>query len=345
MYCYAPACGILLVGYTLVLAADEGQNRGDYYLKKAGEARISPLQRTAYEELSKVHAVSFFTLGVPPPNAFAYNTRQSGGYWGWESGDHPMAVLYRMGLDVLPTLVEALGDETPSQDEWRSPCSLGPKAPPARAMKVNELIAMLICRIAERTFAVRHGEHIGDYIYCVGSKPDLVPEFRKQVLVWYRDNHGKTLAQRKIDDVNSDIAINRNAAVAWIGEHKERAGQAVIARYAEDLYMKQRARSAGVNPYDHEISGCALTLGQLGDPGSLELVRRICKLVGSRDAMWFANGIERDSLFDAYHGLASLGEKDESLRDLEQVFENCAPKLSERDQKQFQERLDAAQKW
>ena len=64
------------------------------YLRKASQQGVSPFQKAAYEQLAKLHESKDFAGGE-----LEGITRNA---------DDPMAVLHKMGQDVLPVLVDAL---------------------------------------------------------------------------------------------------------------------------------------------------------------------------------------------------------------------------------------------
>jgi hypothetical protein len=331
--------GLLVLSATIRTARAE-EDAGDRYRKLADRPGISPLEKNVYEKLTGLHTVRLFFSLAPSPYQIAL------GDWagpGKSSETNAFWLLCNIGLDALPALVDALDDETLTKTITIDLHTIKRDKQCERVWKVNELVALLICRISNRIFAVRHGKHMGDFICDIGKHVDRAPEFKKQVLDWYNENHNKTLSQRKIDDIESDVSFNRYAAVQWVGQHKEKDGQAAILRYVDELFDDERANRYGPTPIDNHLSVCAFALGQLGDRSTLEVVRRICKLTASRDAPYYQHYPAQQSLSTAYHGLALLGEKEEALRDLKTFLEEHPLPMHAADE--FAKLLEEAKGW
>jgi hypothetical protein len=214
---------LYLIPFLLADTAWTADDPGERYMRMAAQPGISHLHKTAYEQLAKMHAMQFWG-GIEFPSV----TIEIGN-WDrhWESSTNPMGVLYRMGLDALPALVEALDDPTPTltviapKEGATSPKGKG------HVWKVNELVLALICHIADRTFTVGEGTRKAR-LWAIGNYPDLVPHAKQVVLQWYAENRNKTPAQRKLDDLIGEDWQNRKAAIEWGGEHKEKAGQKAV---------------------------------------------------------------------------------------------------------------------
>ena len=96
--------------------------------------------------------------------------------------------LFDMGIDVLPVLAEALDDTTPT----KTPHYARHVYPfrEDRGFQVNEIVAVLICEIADREFDWRHEERMVS-IREIGSYPKLTRRFKNQVIAWYVQNKEK----------------------------------------------------------------------------------------------------------------------------------------------------------
>ena len=90
----------------------------------------------AFEQIAQLHTVSLL----------AWNDRGSLQIPSFDSESKvPTDVLYRIGVDALPALAEALDDETPSETETNTRWEM-------KVWKVNELAARLVWLIADRDF-------------------------------------------------------------------------------------------------------------------------------------------------------------------------------------------------
>jgi hypothetical protein len=300
------------------------RNPGERYLKAAARPGITVLQKAAYEQLAKIHAEGDFSMPLDPSST--YLDSPAGTYTGFQTRGDPAGVLFRMGVEVLPTLTDALDDETPytgtsgwagsSGTLFLGPSSVGPgdKSKMILKAKVNEVVAWLICCIAERPLWIHVGREML-YIGIVGKRPDLVPDARKVVLEWYETNHTKTPVQRKVDIIlnNNEAWYTRAVAIYWIGKHKEKAGKAAVVAYANHALEQ--------GTIDHlALPACAVTLGQLGDRDVVDVVRRICKAIASEPHLGLADVSGRGHLFDAFDALEMLGEKEESQREKEKIW-------------------------
>jgi hypothetical protein len=324
-----------LIGAVVVLSAvapttRAGNGPGERYLRLASRQGISSFQEAAYVQLARLSSGD-------------YSQWLEDHDFGGKAADNPMARLFGMGLDVLPVLVKALDDGTPTKTATE--VRPGRK----RRWKANELVALLISRISDRVFAIVQGENevdLGD----VGTHPDLIPQFQKLVLAWYIKNAKKTLAERRIADVDSDVLRNRLDAIEWIGEHREKAGQKAILDRIDAIFAAKKASSS----VDAELAACALALGRIGDKATTHAVRRICKHFSYWTYMSYRPLTEGRSgryssqdyyLFRAYQGLALLGAKDEALRELRRLYDAYSSEMEPGTRKEFQNCLEAADRW
>jgi hypothetical protein len=270
-----------------VAGADD--DPGQRYLRKASQQGVSPFQKAAYEQLAKLHESKDFAGGE-----LEGITRNA---------DDPMAVLHKMGLDVLPVLVDALDDTTPTQAFPGGPMSNGEPCP----YTVSALAAGLIVGISDREFAIIDG---GEETSISGSPPPgLAPKFRTAILDWYAKYAKKTPAERKIADVNSDFFRNRFSAIGWIAAHKEKTGlKAVLERI--DAILAFNGSNSLLN---EELAICSGALASFGDARNVDYVRRICKHFSENGLLNGSNSIRVEFL--AFSGLAELAGRNEALRE------------------------------
>jgi hypothetical protein len=212
-----------------------------------------------------------------------------------------------------------------------------------RVWKVNELAAQLIVRIADRDFVIGpEDEELT--IRGIGQQPAAAPEFRKAVLDWHARFASKTPTERKIADVDDRWFRNRMDAVIWLGKNKSADSRAVIAARVDAVYAG-RDRT-GDTTTRSEMSDCALALGRIGDRTSLPQVRRVCGDL----SYWMTqvSQVEHNAtvgLFDAYRGLALLGEKDEAVKELNRLLAGYGPKWEPSVRKYYEKRLAEAKGW
>src|SRR5262249_19284720 len=148
----------------------------------------------------------------------------------------PTDVLYTMGLDALPMLAEALDDETPTatvvtlrEGDFKQ----------EKVWRVNELVALLIVRIADRDFVIGEpGKELG--IRGLAQRPRSAPEFRKLVTDWHRKSAALTSTERLVADVTDGWFRNRFDAVIALGGARAEAGRAPIAARIDAYYADER---------------------------------------------------------------------------------------------------------
>jgi RNA polymerase sigma factor (sigma-70 family) len=296
--------------------------------KRLEDKDLKAKQRAAYEQLAKLHTVKLDqddhrgTIHIPS----------------WvENSKLPTDVLYKMGVDVLPILAEALDDETPTATVTSN------RNRDRKVWKVNEFVALLVVRIADRTFVI--GEPDKEFeIRSIGLDAKKAPEFRKVVVDWHTKFASKTPTERKIADVRDPYFRNRFDAVIWLGNSKSKEGRAPIAVRVDDFYADEKR---GVDSTTRaEMSHCALALGQIGDKESLPQVRRICADMSWRLETYGIGGSQMlYDLFQAYHGLALLGGKDEAVKELERLVAAHGAKFEASSKKEYAERLKDAKDW
>ena len=302
--------------------------------KRLKDKNLTAKERAAYEQLAKLH-----TVNLPQwtdRGAFDPFPPFSSG----KDSDLPTAVLYRMGVDVLPILAEALDDETPTRtvifDRWKR----------KRVWKVNEIVGELVWRTADRTFVVGEpGKEIG--VRELDQHPKAAPELRKAIVDWHAKFASKTPTERKIADVTDPWFRNRFDAVIWLGENKAKAGcRAIEARV--DGYYDDPMRSLDSTSRS-EMTYCALALGQIGDGASLPQVRRVCEDMSYTVYMayrptngWAVGSGMNGDLFRAYRGLTLLGKKDEAIKELNRLLAEYGPEMDETRRKEFEQSLAEA---
>ena len=298
------------------------------WMQQAHKPGITPLQKQAYEQIAELRNCGSAPMVIP--GGFDILTIQS-------ENKTPGVTLSNMGFDVLPALVEALDDTTPSG--LVEPDGRGRES---KTWKVNELAARLIVRIAHHDFVM--GNHPDEHSLCTCSWqcPELLPKFQQQVLEWYSRNRERTLEDRIIADVRDDYFSNRLDAVEWLGKHKVLKGQPAIVQYIHRILAVKDKDSLD----EGEMAECALALGKIGDKGSLPVVRQICRYLA--DALKEGHGVSFDDLhrlFQSHQGRALLGEKAETLRDLQILFGQYEARMEPSTCKYYQERLQDAAKW
>lgn len=323
-----PLAGALLAA--AALAAGSQEDPGERYRHAAAQAGLSPLRRDAYLEVAKLYQVRSRLVGPPGPDR-----------------SDPIGRLYNMGLDVLPVLVEALDDHTPSRT-FHSTHSIA--IAPTIPYPVSDIAGLAICAVADREFSYK-----GCSIQNISRVPENVSQFKKVVLDWYVANRTTPLAQRMIADVDDTDGENRCRAIEWLGRHKEAAGRdAIIERVNHILRPSPKGteRAAPRQPFGYlgasgELATAALALGKLGGSASEAAVKHVCNE--------FSRCVERDHLkgcdfgidhlFTAYRGLIAIGRRDDAIKELERLFAQYSPEMSLNDRDAYKQKLATAQKW
>jgi hypothetical protein len=299
---------------------------------------LSPLEKKVHEQLAKLKTTR--PTMVETPGGIDVLWLQT------DAKERPAQAIYDMGLGVLPILAEVLGDATPTSVVERDTRRGTGKE---KVWQMNEIVARLIRRISEREFVL--GKHPGEVClsWDLRNNPNLIPQFKKLVLGWYRKNGKKTWTQRKIDDLEDSYFRNRLDAVEWLGERKVAAAEVPIIRYLNRWLL--HARTVPNSLTDAELAEGARSLGQIGGRKSLPFVRSVCKhLVDWVDGPPGTGGggigyVGPDKLFMAYRAMAMLGAKKEAVKDLESVWSKHKAKMEEFTRKEYEKLLEQAKRW
>ena len=284
-----PAVLLLLVGGHAAAVAGEP---GERWTLRAQQPGLSPLRKKAYEQLAKVHTCRFESLtGRGSICVLSFN----------RTSDLPMDVLHSMGLDALPIIAEALADSTPTQTVVRTRSR-------ERTWAVNELVARLIRRLADREFVIGEwgpGVSVSD----IGQHPELAQKFRSLVVSWHEENKNRSMRQRKIADLDSNLR-NRLDAIRWLGRNSPKSITTILSSQIDNVLDGSEVSSSTQT----ELADAAEALGKTKDPRAVEPVRLVCDhLSYSVNRGWGIPENTLRKLFVAHHALAALGHKDEAL--------------------------------
>jgi RNA polymerase sigma factor (sigma-70 family) len=324
--------------------AKELPDPAERWLKAAQRPGLSAREKAAYEQIAKLHLLAIERPPhLMPPDQTDFLT----------DGNEPTDVLYRMGLDVLPQLAEALDDVTPTKTATviRPELLRAGEEGKKRVWLVNEVVARLIVKLAARDFVTDREQEpkfppdLRDLnllgIRDLNAQPGTAADFKKAVLDWYAANRKKSLAERKIDDVNDRWFPNRFEAIRWLAENKSAAGRRAIEKRVDAVL--EEARNSDDSMIHFELADCALALGKIGDKESLPKVRAVCRYLTDDDRyVGGGAGPAPHRFLEAFLGLALLGEKDEALRELKAIYVKRANLMQAED---VQECLDKARKW
>lgn len=317
--------------------AKEPPDLAERWLKAAQRPGLSAREKAACEQIAKLHLCEFEQVTWV---SFA----------GWKPGveaNESVNALLQMGFDVLPQLAEALDDTTPTKTVTTSYSSRFPKGAGGykKVWLVNEFVGRLIFQIASHDFVLDpKADGFPPGIRDLNTQPHSAVEYKKAVLDWYAANPKKSPAERKIDDVNDLWFRNRFDALEWLGENKIAAGRRPIEKRIDALFDEARTQENSL--LWSELSACGLALGKIGDKEALPQVRAVCRFL-THDDRWATGGAgpNPDTLFEAAHGRALLGEKDEALRELEGVLEKHPDRYQGGREKEFRDELDKARRW
>jgi hypothetical protein len=298
------------------------------WLEKSREPGVTPLRRAACEQIARIRIceITFFMR----PGGFDILRLKA-------DEQSPTDALYKMGIEVLPVLVEALDDATPTT--VLEPDRFDDRLKPTR-WNVNQLVWRLIGRIAGRQFVITDGP---EEIWEFSKNPQLVPRFKEVVLEWYRGNKDRTIEQRKIADLGDPFFRNRMDAAEWLGKQRSTEAVPAIAKYLNDTLDGEKKSSL----VDSEVAGAALALGQIGDKDARPAVIRACNhfsedFTRPRGSVGF---FDVGKYFQAEQGRALLGEKDKSLQELNRIYRECSERMEPSTRKEYQELLKSAEQW
>ncbi|HMF20213.1 MAG TPA: TIGR03067 domain-containing protein, partial [Gemmataceae bacterium] len=307
---------------------------GERWSRASRRQDLSEKAKAAYEQIAKLHLCAFSQM----------DHRGSIAILSWKKDSaEPMDILYRMGLDVLPQLAEALDDDTPSKTITDN------RGRQKKVWQVNELVARLIIEIAGRDFVLTTEPKLGALctepkvltLRELASQPGSETDFQKAILDWYAKFREKTPTERRIADLNDSWFRNRFDAAQWLGENKSAAGRLALVRRVDSMLDDKKLEESTL--VYSELSTYASALGKIGDKAGLPQVRRVCRFLAA-ERRWTYGSSSFYTLFEAYHGLVLLGEKN-IVRELQVLFENDGNELDEARQMEFQEHLDKARRW
>jgi hypothetical protein len=293
---------------------------------KAHKEDITDIQRKTYQQLARLHDFEGFQLDNWGTMDYLMVRRPN-----------PMINLREMGIRVLPMLVEALDDSTPSKTVTRSGSST---TTPHRThvWKVNELVARLIRDLTNHEFVLGDWQS-GVSLYDVESHRDRIPEFQKEVLRWYKENKDKTPEDRKIAALDDNLH-NRLDAARWLGKKKSIKAVPFLAKRV-DAILRGKEESSSTQT---ELAEISLALGRIGDPKGLPVVQKACDHLS--DVLPRSPGSSAvQELFTAFEGLALLGHKKDALAELNHIYSEFRPRMEILRKKEFEERLSEAEKW
>jgi RNA polymerase sigma factor (sigma-70 family) len=321
-------------------AAGEGKakgqaDKGGRWLQAARQPNLTARQKTVFEQFAKLHRSNYpqltnwGTFTIPPDPT------------------DPLNILSKIGLDVLPQLTEALDDQTPTETVTTD--GRGKK----KEWLVNDLVARLIVQNADRDFTikkepatfpaeVRDLDLLG--IRELNSQPGAAKGFKKAVLEWYASNRGKSLAERKMTDLGDPW--NRSDAVRWLAQHPSDAGRRAIEKRVDAVLAELRQQKRVHSLMWMEIAFCGQGLGKIGDKASLPKVREICKYLAEEDPTWATGGAgpNAQTFYEAFHGLALLGEREEALRGLQAAYDRYRARYGVQRQSEYEDELARARK-
>ncbi|WP_036042594.1 hypothetical protein [Leptospira alstonii] len=263
----------------------------------------------------------------------------------------PILELEKIGIVSIPYLIPFLSDASPTQAERAH----GNGA--RRKTTVNEYVGYIINRIADYNFYLSKGKDEegdddgnGDLL---GDEPLVDPStilaFQTQIASWYQKNKNRSLAERKLDDLNDTFHYNRFAAYHWFGESKRKEYRLPLENKIKELLKGE------VNSFkDSEMLACADALAQIGDPRSTAIVRKVTDhlsywiYMSYRPVEEGRSGIGSNHitvLFQAYEALAKFGQKKEALIRLKELKEKYLEEMDQYTQNEFMENLEQAEKW
>lgn len=208
-----------------------------------------------------------------------------------------------------------------------------------RPVQLNEYIANIIVRVAGHEFYLASGDEI---VLRLGDSPlkdpVIIGWFQNQIKHWCSININSSLERRKIADVNDWFHYNRFNAYRWLGTSKSTKGRLPLERRVEYLIDADSLDTMKRS----ELAACAEALGEIGDRRSVAAVRDACHYI--RDYPEYSSFSNYD-LFQAYHALATLGEKPAALTELKRYSDEHLRGAEPRTQQEFSDKLKESQSW
>ena len=276
-------------------------------------------------------------------------------------GAKPAQTLYDMGIDVLPVLVNYLGDASLSGVVEPPRVSFGPYAgtrgtsiaqaygfnkPPdtsqeGKRWKVNELVARLIGVIARRDFYIGPQSDHNSLFFGFQGHPESIPQFKRVVSEWYKKNRNVAIEDRKIGELTELNNVIQLRAMEWLGKNKIQKAWAPIAAYVSQLIDRKSA-----NIFTFNMTAGVHSLAEIGDKRSLETVVAATNFMSEQFADYFYHENQfADSIFEGAKFRARLGDRDSALRMLKELYAKTKNKMREDSKAAFEKNLIAAEKW
>ena len=309
---------ILLAGLlSAVLGAESLQAEGPDWLAKSRAPGLSSGMRRAYGEIAKLQGCHLTRFSWP--GGFDIGSIET------QAGEKPGQALREIGLDALPALVEAMGDPTPTGvvEPDRFPSG------PSKRWKVGGLAVRLLCGVAERDFALAKKPKETRLLWDDGSHPERLPQYQKLVMAWYQANRTRTPEERKLDELQDEV--NRRHAVSWLGKHPSDAGRAAIILHIGQLAAEKEQDFI----LSDEMSEAAAALATIGGQEGLPSVRLVCQKLTETSRSEKKLATQAPIFFWAFQARAKLGEKEQALRDLEEVYGSCSENMDHRGREEY----------
>lgn len=305
---------ILIFGHLLLAQQTIKKSESDLEKKVAEEVK-------KIRELSGMSEVFHFEL---PGRSFA----------------EPILKLEKMGMVIIPFLLPYLSDT--SKTHAVRAHGNGNR----RVALVNEYIGYIINRIADHQFYLL-GKTDDDIILLTEELVDMdtIRAFQTLIANWYQKNKDKSLGKRKLDDLQDGFHTNRFAAYDWLGDSKREKYRLPLENKIKELF---KGHSNTLK--DSEMVSCATALGNIGNPKSAKIVRRVANHLsydysGGERVLWKYHTPNIYELFEVHEVLAKLGHKKEALVRLNELKKDYLEKMNGDTQKKFLENLKKAEKW
>lgn len=243
--------------------------------------------------------------------------------------------LIGLGMDAVPYLTTYLTDDSLTQAFVRGRRDRNFK----KQIAVNEYVIYVIRKITDYEF----------YLPLKQNDSSELKKLEQQVVSWWRDNHTKTLLERKINEVNDSVHTNRFNAYKWLGREKAKEARIVLEQRIETLLTGE------VNSLkQEEMAECAKSLAKIGDADSIPAVEKVCKHFSywmyrsyrpSEEGRSATDSGQITRLFKAYRALANLGQKDDALLILKEIENKYLQEMELSTQKEFLKNLTEVEKW
>ena len=231
----------------------------------------------------------------------------------------------------MPILVEYLADKSPTKLSRTNPyyslyeqeIYVGPKRP-NMVLRFNEVIAWLISYVAHYTYSqYRPLSPIEVERYGIESSKGMM-NFKAAALDWYAVNRNIPPEDRQIEGLRDPELRSYSEVLSWLADNQTQKAVQPINRFIDDLISGQLKSTQS----EHNVMMAARTLGIIGDKGGLRGTIAATRWEAELFRDGYYNSQDRIvRIFWMFEARIKVGDRMNSLSELERLYDDCAPKM------------------